>query len=30
MNVPKVLGAIHELQERAESLPDSKVIPASA
>ena len=30
MNVPKVLSAIHELQERAESLPDSKVIPASA
>ena len=30
MNVPKVLGAIHELRERAESLPDSKVIPAHA
>ena len=30
MNLPKVLAAIHELQERTESLPDSKVIPASA
>ena len=28
MNLPKVLNAIHELQERAEGSEDSKIIPA--
>ena len=28
MNLPKVLDAIHELQERAEGCEDSKIIPA--
>ena len=28
MNLPKVMDAIHELQERAEGREDSKIIPA--